>query len=104
MTITVTELLASGHAIENPENSSEVILNIPIRVNKAIVQMGGLEMFAAVFNWEETIDGEPNPIDVVTKCQLIVKDYVKQIFDTAVRQPALRQANAQVDALLAQVV
>jgi hypothetical protein len=89
----------AAYLTQDPENEGLVIFNIPIRINKSTVDLGAIEMVAAVDGWT------PNhPLSAPEFCIEIVKCLSRQKIDEAIRLPALAEKNAEIDAIIASIV
>lgn len=102
--VTAQQLIDDGIVTENPDDTNEVIFNIPIRVKKTAIDAGGLETFAGVYGWTPEIDGQPNPEIVTAKCKSIILAFVRNVFTTGITQQVNAQANVQKEALLEQLL
>ena len=89
----------AAYLVQDPEDENLVIFNIPIRINKATVEMGAIEMVAAVDGWTPE-----HPLSAPEFCIEIVKGLSREKVDRAIRGPALAQKNAEVDAIVASVI
>lgn len=83
----VTEYMAAGYIIENPQNADEVIYAPPIRISKVDVENGCFEISAATEGWTEA-SGVPAPLF----CATGLKNYANQKMAAGVKAMMDKQA------------
>lgn len=97
---TAQQLINDGLAIENPNDSEEVIINIPIRVKKELIDLGGLEQFAGVYGWTPTVNDEngveiTNPVTVTDSCKQVIINFTRDVFDGVISRMIDEEADQQ---------
>lgn len=104
----VDDLLANGTVSQDTNDSNKVIFSIPIHVQKTVVNLDGFKTFAKQYGWTETVKNEngedvSNPISQYEKSIRIVREYVREVFLSALVNKAMKDAQvaaiAQANAL-----
>jgi len=89
----------AAYLTQDSENEDLVIFNIPIRIAKATVEMGGIESVAMVDGWTPE-----NALSAPEFCIDVVKNLSRQKIDQAVRGQLVAAANEQANQIVSSLV
>ena len=98
--------------IDNNNGTTTVI--VPVIVPNKAIEIGGFELFAKYFGWEEKVivndeeTGEPievdNPISAIDKAGDEIRKFVSDVFTTAFVSQAEQKAREEARKLASQIL
>jgi len=91
----VEEMLSAGTLIQDPDREDRVIFNAPIYIKKSVVNADGFELFAGANGW--TAESEHTAHEY---CIMLVWEFVRDKFRSAITELAQQQASAQADEMM----
>jgi hypothetical protein len=102
----VDDLLLDGTVLEDTEDATKVIFNVPLRIPKDVVNSDGFELFAKQYGWTENAKDEMgddigvNPVSAQDFGVSVIRSFTWDVLTSALVNHASEQAKA---AALAQV-
>lgn len=105
----VDDLLLDGTVVQDTEDATKVIFNVPLRIPKDVVNANGFELFAKQYGWTEQAKDEMgndigvNPVSAHDFGVSVIRSFTWEVLTAALVNQAEAQAKAaalaQVDAL-----
>lgn len=104
-----SDLMQLGIVTQDLEREDRIVYNVPIYIQKAVIDNDGFELFAAKYGWTPTITNEQgevvaNPQKPWEKCNEVIWDFIREVFKSEMIARAMQQAKEIAEEQVNQVI